>query len=59
MTEELFYRQWKYQILSRRLLDLVTQGSIAVTDEEIEEYHREHTKKEAALTEGRPRSLTY
>ena len=29
MTEELFYRQWKYQILSRRLLDSVTQGSIA------------------------------
>ena len=42
MTEDLFYRQWKYQILSRRLLDLVTQGSIAVTDEEIEKYHREH-----------------
>ena len=46
LTEELFYRQWKYQILSRRLLDLVTQGSIAVTDEEIEKYHREHYAEE-------------
>ena len=31
MSEKLFYRQWKYQILSRKLLDYVTQGSIAVT----------------------------
>ena len=46
MTEDLFYRQWKYQILSRRLLDHVTQGSIAVTDEEIEEYHRKHYGEE-------------
>ena len=46
MTEELFHRQWKYQILSRRLLDSVTQGSIAVTDEEIEEYHRKHYGEE-------------
>ena len=46
MTEELFYRQWKYQIVSRRLLDSVTQGSIAVTDEEIEEYHRKHYGEE-------------
>ena len=48
MTEELFHRQWKYQILSRRLLDSVTQGSIAVTDEEIEEYHRKHYEGEDA-----------
>ena len=46
MTEERFHRQWKYQILSRRLLDHVTQGSIAVTDEEIEEYHRKHYGEE-------------
>ena len=46
MSEELFYRQWKYQILSRRLLDHVTQGSIAVTDEEIEEYHKKHYGEE-------------
>ena len=46
MSEELFYRQWKYQILSRRLLDYVTKGSIAVTDEEIEEYHRKHYGEE-------------
>ena len=49
MTEELFYRQWKYQILSRRLLDLVTQGSIAITDEEIEKYHREHYEAEGSV----------
>ncbi len=46
MTKKLFYRQWKYQILSRRLLDSVTQGSIAVTDKEIEEYHRKHYGEE-------------
>lgn len=48
MTEELFYRQWKYQILSRKLLDYVTQGSIAITDEEIEEYHRKHYGEEGS-----------
>ena len=48
MTEELFYRQWKYQILSRRLLDSVTQGSVAVTDREIEEYHRKHYGEEGS-----------
>ena len=48
ISEELFYRQWKYQILSRRLLDHVTQGSIAVTDEEIEEYHRKHYGEEGS-----------
>ena len=52
MTEELFYRQWKYQILSRRLLDSVTQGSIAVTDEEIEKYHREHYEEEESPAYG-------
>lgn len=46
IAEELFHRQWKYQILSRRLLDHVTQGSIAVTNEEIEEYHRKHYGEE-------------
>ena len=48
MPEKLFHRQWKYQILSRRLLDSVTRGSIAVTDEEIEEYHRKHYGEEDA-----------
>ena len=58
MTEELFYRQWKYQILSRRLLDLVTQGSIAVTDEEIEQYRREHYEEEGA-TFGRQTKIAH
>ena len=57
MTEDLFYRQWKYQILSRRLLDLVTQGSIAVTDEEIEKYHREHY--EEGSTYGRQTKIAH
>ncbi len=57
MTEELFYRQWKYQILSRRLLELVTQGSIAVTDEEIEKYHREHY--EESSTYGRQTKIAH
>ncbi len=58
ITEELFYRQWKYQILSRRLLDLVTQGSIAVTDEEIEKYHREHYEVEGS-TYGRQTKIAH
>ena len=49
MTEKLFYRQWKYQILSRRLLDSVTQGSIAVTDKEIEEYRKKHYGEEKTV----------
>ncbi|MCY3985848.1 MAG: peptidylprolyl isomerase [Candidatus Dadabacteria bacterium] len=49
MTEKLFYRQWKYQILSRKLLESVTQGSIAVTDKEIEEYHKKHYGEEEAI----------
>ncbi|MCY4379358.1 MAG: peptidylprolyl isomerase [Candidatus Dadabacteria bacterium] len=57
MTEDLFYRQWKYQILSRRLLDLVTQGSIAVTDEEIEKYHREHYEEDS--TYGRQTKIAH
>ena len=59
MTEELFYRQWKYQILSRRLLDLVTQRSIAVTDEEIEEYHREHYEEGGSSTHGRQTKIAH
>ncbi len=47
ITEELFYRQWKYQILSKRLLDVVTQGSIAVTDEEVEKYRKEHYEEDS------------
>ncbi|MYI73515.1 MAG: hypothetical protein F4079_04345 [Candidatus Dadabacteria bacterium] len=58
VTEELFHRQWKYQILSRRLLDLVTQGSIAVTDEEIEEYNREHYEEEGS-TYGRQTKIAH
>jgi len=46
ISKKLFYQQWKYQILSRRLLDSVTQGSIAVTDKEIEEYQRKHYGEE-------------
>ncbi len=49
ITKKLFYRQWKYQILSRRLLELVTQGSIAVTDKEIEEYHRKYYGEEEVV----------
>ncbi len=42
VSEKLFYRQWKHQILSRRLINSITQGSIAVTDKEVEEYHRKY-----------------
>lgn len=59
MSEELFHRQWKYQILSRRLLDHVTQGSIAVTDEEIEQYHREHYEEEGGSTYGRQTKIAH
>lgn len=46
ITEEAFYRQWKYQILSRRLIDSAMRGNIAITEEEIEAYHREHYGEE-------------
>lgn len=59
MTEELFYRQWKYQIVSRRLLDSVTQGSIAVTDEEIEEYSREHYEEEDSGDYGKQTKIAH
>lgn len=55
ITEEAFYRQWKYQILSRRLIDSAMRGSIAVTEEEIEAYHREHYGEENLESEEQTR----
>lgn len=55
MTEKSFFRQWKYQLLSRKLLDSSMQGSIAVTETEIEDYHREHYGEEDLVSGERTR----
>ena len=55
MTEKSFFRQWKYQLLSRKLLDSSMQGSIAVTEREIEDYHREHYGEEDMVSGERTR----
>ena len=55
MTEKSFFRQWKYQLLSRKLLDSSMQGSIAVTEKEIEEHHREHYGEEDLASGERTR----
>ncbi len=51
ISEKLFYRQWKHQILSGRLIESITQGSVAVTDKEVEEYYRRYYGAEKAETE--------
>ncbi len=39
MTEEEFKEQWKYQLLTKKVLDNKLKGKIAVTNEEIKEYY--------------------
>lgn len=42
MTEEEFKEQWKYQLLTKKVMDNKLKGKIAVTDEEIKEYYTEN-----------------
>lgn len=42
MTEEEFREQWKYQLLTKKVLDNKLKGRIAITPEEVEEYYREN-----------------
>lgn len=39
MTEEEFREQWKYQLLTKKVLDRKLKGKIAVTDQEIRDYY--------------------
>ena len=41
MTEESFREQWRFQLLTQKLMELKVKGNIAVTDQEIKEYYQE------------------
>ena len=41
MTEENFREQWRFQILTQKLMESKVKGNIAVTDQEIKEYYQE------------------
>ena len=41
MTEESFREQWRFQLLSQKLMESKVQGNIAVTDQEIKEYYQQ------------------
>lgn len=40
ITEEGFKEQWKFQLMTRRLVQREIKGSIAITDEEIAQYYK-------------------
>ena len=41
MTEESFREQWRFQLLTQKLMESKVKGNIAVTDQEIKEYYQE------------------
>lgn len=41
LTEEGFREQWRFQLLTRKLIQTKVKGNVAVTDQEVEEYYRE------------------
>ena len=41
MTEEGFREQWKFQLMTQKLVQTKVKGNIAVTDQEIEEQYRQ------------------
>ena len=41
MTEESFREQWKFQLLTQKLMESKVQGNVAVTDQEIKEYYQQ------------------
>jgi len=45
MTEEEFREQWKYQLLTKKVMDRKLQGKIAITDEEIRDYYTKNYGK--------------
>ncbi len=41
MTEENFREQWKFQLLTQKLMEAKVKGNVAVTDQEIKEYYQQ------------------
>ena len=41
MTEESFREQWRFQLLTQKLMESKVQGNVAVTDQEIKEYYQQ------------------
>ena len=41
MTEESFREQWRFQLLTQKLMEAKVQGNVAVTDQEIKEYYQQ------------------
>lgn len=41
MTEESFRQQWKFQLLTQKLMEAKVKGNVAVTDQEIKEYYQQ------------------
>jgi len=41
MTEESFREQWRFQLLTQKLMEAKVKGNIAVTDQEVKEYYQE------------------
>lgn len=41
MTEESFRKQWRFQLLTQKLMEAKVKGNVAVTDQEIKEYYQQ------------------
>jgi foldase protein PrsA len=41
MTEESFREQWRFQLLTQKLVESKVKGNVAVTDQEIKEYYQQ------------------
>lgn len=41
LTEETFREQWRFQLLTQKLMESKVKGNIAVTDQEIKEYYQQ------------------
>jgi len=41
MTEESFREQWRFQLLTQKLMEAKVKGNVAVTDQEIKEYYQQ------------------
>ncbi len=41
MTEESFRKQWRFQLLTQKLMEAKVKGNVAVTDQEVKEYYQQ------------------
>jgi len=41
MTEESFREQWRFQLLTQKLMEAKVKGNVAVTDQEVKEYYQQ------------------